>query len=81
MVNVVVWLMLPLVPRIWKLNFPVLADDATLIDIVELPGVNGFGEKPTWTPDGTPLLVDSPTGEENPPIGLMVTVAVVDCPC
>jgi hypothetical protein len=37
--------MLPLVPRIWKLKVPVFADDATLMDIVELPGKNGLGEK------------------------------------
>jgi len=60
-VNVVAWLRLPLVPRIWKLNVPVGADDNTLIDIVELPGAVGFGEKAIWTPEGTPLLVEKPT--------------------
>jgi len=44
-VNVTGWLRDPLVPRIWKLNVPVFADDATLIDMVELPGRIGFGEK------------------------------------
>lgn len=52
-----------------------------MIDIVELPGMIGFGENPTWTPEGTPLLVDRPTGEEKPPIELTMTVAVVDSLC
>lgn len=43
--NVTEWLRVPLVPTIWKLKVPVLADDATLIDIVELPGGIGLGEK------------------------------------
>lgn len=37
--------MLPLVPTIWKLKVPAFADDATLIDMIELPGGMGFGEK------------------------------------
>ena len=73
--------MLPLVPSIWKLYFPVVAEDATLTDMVELPGGVGFGEKLIWTPEGTPLLVDRPTGEEKPPIELIITPAVVDSPC
>jgi hypothetical protein len=48
------------------------------MDIVELPGAIGFGENTTWTPEGTRLLVESPTGEEKPPIELTMTVAVVD---
>jgi len=80
-VKVTEWLRDPLVARIWKLNVPVFADDATLIDIVELPGRIGFGEKPTWTPAGTPLLVERPTCSLNPPIAVTVTVAVVESPC
>jgi hypothetical protein len=80
-VNVVEWAKLPLVPRIWKLYVPVVADDPTLIDIVELPGVIGFGEKPIWTPEGTPLLVERPTCALKPLTALTITVAVVDCPC
>jgi len=80
-VNVVAWLRLPLVPNTWKLKVPAFAEAATLMDIVELPGVMGFGENPTWTPEGTPLLVERPTGDENPPIALTITVAVVDPPC
>lgn len=45
--KVVVWLKVPLVPSTWKLYVPVPADDATLTDMVELPGVIGFGEKLT----------------------------------
>jgi hypothetical protein len=60
-VNVVAWLRVPLVPRIWKLNVPIGADASTLIDMVELPGAVGFGEKAIWTPVGTPLLVERPT--------------------
>ena len=60
-VNVVAWLKLPLVPRIWKGNVPIGADVPALIDIVEVPGVVGFGEKAICTPEGTPLLVESPT--------------------
>jgi hypothetical protein len=59
-VNAVEWLRLPLVPMIWKLNVPVGADDATLTDIVELPGAVGLGEKTICTPEGTPLLVERP---------------------
>lgn len=79
--NVTEWLRVPLVPTIWKMKVPVFADDATLIDIVELPGRIGLGEKPTWTPEGTPLLVERPTSALKPPIALTVTVAVVDWPC
>ena len=80
-VKVVAWFKLPLEPRIWKLKVPVFADDATFRYIVELPGPIGLGVKLTWTPDGTPLLADKPTTDENPPTGLMMTVAVVDLPC
>lgn len=81
MVKVVEWLNVPLVPSIWKLYVPVTAEDATVIDMVELPGGTGLGEKLTCTPEGTPLLVERPTGEEKPPIPLMTMVAVVDLPC
>ena len=60
-VNVVAWLRLPLVPRIWNWNVPIGAEAPALIDIVEVPGVVGFGANAIWTPEGTLLLVDSPT--------------------
>ena len=53
--NVVSWIRLPLVPNTWKLKVPAFAEAATLMDIVELPGAIGFGEKTTWTPEGTPI--------------------------
>jgi hypothetical protein len=60
-VNVVAWLRLPLEPRIWNWNVPIGAEVPALIDIVDLPGVVGFGEKVIWTPGGTLLLVERPT--------------------
>ena len=60
-VNVMAWLRLPLVPKIWNWNVPIGAKVPALIDIVEVPGVVGFGEKAIWTPEGTLLLVESPT--------------------
>ena len=60
-VNVVAWLRLPLAPRTWNWNVPIGAEVPALIDIVEVPGAVGFGEKAIWTPKGTLLLVDSPT--------------------
>jgi hypothetical protein len=44
-VNVVAWLRLPLVPRTWSWNVPIGAEAPALIDIVEVPGAVGFGEK------------------------------------
>jgi len=75
------WLRLPLVPTIWRLKVPVGAVAPILIDIVEVPGVVGFGEKTIWTPGGTALPIDRPTRALNPPVGLTVTFAVLDCPC
>ena len=60
-VKATAWLKLPLVPTIWNGNVPIGAEAPTLIDIVDVPGVVGFGEKAIWTPEGTPLLAESPT--------------------
>jgi len=79
-VNAMTWLRLPLAPAIIMLYVPGGDDEATATVMVETPYV-GFGEKLTWTPDGITPLVARLTKELNPPIGLIVTDAVADCPC
>lgn len=60
-------------------------EEATLIETVEvaeLPagGVTGFVPKVMVNPDGMPAAVRA-TGEANPPIDVIVTVAVPELPC
>ena len=42
---------------------------------VELPGVNGLGEKVTVVPDGTPAVAVNTIGVENPPVAVVAKLA------
>jgi len=84
-VKVVLRVNVPLVPATVRTYVPLVAQEAALIDSVELvdfpaAGVTGFAEKLTPTPAGIPLTINA-TGEEKVPIEVTVTVTDADPLC
>ena len=79
--TVVVSTMLPAVPVTMMLNVPVAVDEATVINIVDVPApVIKVGLNPMLTPAGWPLALKETT-ESKPPVTLLLMVDVPELPC
>ena len=79
--TVVVSLVAPEVPFTVMVYVPVAVEEATAIDIVEVPApVMEVGLKVTVTPVGWPLAVRV-TAESKPPVTVLVMVDVPELPC